>query len=86
MSESGNAPSPLPPAQGRSGWLTVLMVIVGIVLLLPGSCALVIVLTSFSEVRRYFDSDMVVLILILVVLGAGGAFLIRAAIRGRRRT
>jgi hypothetical protein len=72
-------PPPTAPAQ-RSGWVTALMIIVGIILLLPGLCAVIFGGIALTEPR--FDSGPVPFILFGVAVGIGGVFLIRAAIRG----
>jgi uncharacterized membrane protein HdeD (DUF308 family) len=81
MSDVENPPgAPPAPSRPRNGWLTAFMVIVGIVLLLPGLCAIAFGNMSSSS------SDPVVTLLVFMGLavGAGGILLIRSAIRGRR--
>ena len=74
-------PAPAPTARTqRSGWLTALMIIVGIILLLPGLCAVIFGGLALTEPR--FDSGFVPFILFGVAVGIGGVFLIRAALRG----
>jgi uncharacterized membrane protein HdeD (DUF308 family) len=82
MSESATPP-PLPPpaAPPRDGCLTAIMVIVGIILLLPGLCALIFAAGSLGSRS---DSGFAPLILLGLLVGAGGVALIRFAIRGRR--
>ena len=57
------------------------MVIVGIILLLPGLCAMI-----FARGRRLtgsqFDNGLMPFILVGLLVAAGGIMLIRAAIRG----
>lgn len=92
MSDTENASPPPPPVPRsiaparRSGWVTALMVIVGIILLLPGLCAVIFGGIALTEPR--FDSGFVPFILFGVAVGIGGIFLIRAAVRGSggRRT
>jgi hypothetical protein len=89
---SGVRPPPAPPPDGpylpppplprRDGCLTAIMVIIGIILLLPGLCAVffgVGNLTSSSP-----DSFVTTLVMLGLLIGAGGIALIVAAIRGRR--
>jgi len=87
MSEPGTSPPPpLPPAPSeppRSGWLTAVMVLAGIVMLLPGLCALgfgAIFITGPSGAGAFMP-----LVLIGLAIGFGGVMLIRSAIRGRPR-
>ncbi|MGY8638916.1 hypothetical protein RAD15_41255 [Bradyrhizobium sp. 14AA] len=75
---------PIPTAhQARSGCLTALMAIFGIILLLPGLCALLFGGISISESGR-IDSDIAPLVFLGVVVGIGGVALIWAAIKGRK--
>ena len=89
---SGVRPPPAPPPDGpylpppppprRDGCLTAIMVIIGIILLLPGVCAVffgVGNLTSSSP-----DSFVTTLVMLGLLIGAGGIALIVAASRGRR--
>jgi hypothetical protein len=85
MSEPDGAPLPpsteTPPP--RNGCLTALMVIVGVVLLLPGLCAAIFGVASFSEPQ--IDSSVMGFVVIGLLLGFAGIMLIRAVIRGPRR-
>jgi hypothetical protein len=81
MSDPDNAP--LPPLPERDGCLTALMVLVGIVLLLPGLCAVILGVGYFRDSQ--FDSSLMAIILLCLLVGFGGIMLIRAAIRGPRR-
>jgi hypothetical protein len=73
---------PPPPPQQRSGCLTAFMIIAGLILLLPGLCAL---LFGFGEMTSS-STDPVVTLLVLIglVLGGVGVGMIWTAIRGRR--
>jgi hypothetical protein len=75
-------PAGMPPPP-RSGWLTALMVIVGVVLLLPGLCALVFGAMTIYAPRN--TASFVPFILIGLLVGFGGVLMIRAAIRGPQR-
>ena len=77
-------PGPPPaPTNQRSGCLTALMAIFGIILLLPGACALLFGGISISD-RGRIDSDVAPLVFLGLVVGLGGVALIWAAIKGRR--
>jgi hypothetical protein len=77
-------PEPPPaPTNQRSGCLTALMAIFGIILLLPGACALLFGGISISD-RGRIDSDVAPLVFLGLVVGLGGVALIWAAIKGRR--
>jgi hypothetical protein len=71
---------PAPPERG--GCLTGFMVIVGIILLLPGLCALIFTGLAFTQSR--FDAGFVPFIVVGLLVGFGGITLIRAAFRGSR--
>lgn len=74
---------PAAPTNKRSGCLTALMAIFGIILLLPGACALLFGGISISDSGR-ISSDIAPLVLLGLVVGLGGVALIWAAIKGRR--
>ena len=91
---SSDTPSPPPsqppipdtggvPPPPRHGCLTALMVIVGIILLLPGLCALIFGVGSLTS-RGGFDSGFVPFILVGLIVGAVGVLMIRWAIRDPR--
>ncbi|RTM12771.1 MAG: hypothetical protein EKK33_14865 [Bradyrhizobiaceae bacterium] len=84
---SDTPPPVLPPAptpgQARSGCLTAFMVISGVILLLPGLCALLFGGISISEGGR-IGSDIAPLVFLGLVVGIGGGALIWAAIKGRK--
>jgi hypothetical protein len=79
-------PAELPPSapapEQRHGCLTALMVLAGIVMLLPGLCAVIVGGLSLGE--PHVDSTVVSLVLLGLLVGVGGILLIRAAIRGPR--
>ena len=80
---SGHAPTPPPPPpQPRNGCLTAFMVLAGIVLLLPGLCA--VVFGAGNLFSSHPDSGFTPFILVGLLVGFGGVMLIRAAIRGPR--
>jgi hypothetical protein len=84
---SDTPPPILPPVptsdQARSGCLTALMVISGIIMLLPGLCALLFGGISVVEDGR-IESGIAPLVFLGLVVGAVGVALIWAAIKGRR--
>lgn len=73
---------PPPPSQ-RSGCATAFMVLFGIVLLLPGLCALIFGVTMIGE--AHFDSTIVPLVLLGLLVGFGGVMLLYFAATGRSR-
>ncbi|MCK1423665.1 hypothetical protein IVB14_31100 [Bradyrhizobium sp. 180] len=85
MSISDIPPPGLPPAPAnkRGGCLTALMAIFGLVMLLPGVCALLFGGMSVVEDGR-IASDIAPLVFLGLVVGIGGVALIWAAIKGRR--
>ncbi|MDE5460992.1 MULTISPECIES: hypothetical protein [unclassified Bradyrhizobium] len=77
-------PGPPPaPTNKRSGCLTAVMAIFGILLLLPGACAILFGGISISDSGR-IGSDVAPLVFLGLVVGLGGVALIWAAIKGRR--
>jgi hypothetical protein len=72
----------LPPPPRRDGCLTAFMVIVGVILLLPGVCALIFGFGTLSS----SSSDPLVtgLVTLGLLVAVGGISLIWAAIRGPR--
>jgi hypothetical protein len=72
-----------PALDMRSGCLTALMLLVGVVLLLPGACAAIFGILALTE--RSWPSDIIGLIILGLLIGAGGVALIVAAIRRRKR-
>jgi hypothetical protein len=73
-------PRPPPPAQ-RSGCLTALMVIAGLIMLLPGLCAIIFGVGSLTN--SSVEPIVMVLVLLGLFVGFLGIMLIRAAVGGR---
>ncbi|UWU92463.1 hypothetical protein [Bradyrhizobium sp. CB1015] len=71
------------PGEARSGCLTAFMVISGVILLLPGVCALLFGGMSVFEDGR-IAADIAPLVFFGLVVGIGGVALIWAAIKGRK--
>jgi len=81
MIDSGNNPAP-PERKGapdQSGCVAVCMLLIGIVLLLPGLCA--VLFGGASIFAAHFDSGFTPFILAGLLVGWGGVAMIRAAIR-----
>jgi hypothetical protein len=78
------APPPIPPRAPppRGGCLTAFMVIAGVILLLPGVCALIFGFDTLTSSRS--DPVVTMLVTLGLMVAVGGIFLIRAAIRGPR--
>jgi hypothetical protein len=72
-----------PPPRPRSGLLTAFIVLAGIILLMPGLCALGFGASGLFSSEHY-ESGLTPFILVGLLVGFGGIMLIRAAIRGRR--
>ncbi|HUI94821.1 MAG TPA: hypothetical protein VLX44_03635 [Xanthobacteraceae bacterium] len=79
MSEP-SAPSPSPPPRGRNGCLQALAIVVGIVLLLPGLCAIILIGAGPRMAR-----EDVLFLLLMLGIGAGGIALIWWAVRRPRQ-
>lgn len=79
---NANPEGPPPPFRQRSGCATAVMVIFGVILLLPGLCALLFSAAAITE--RSFPSDLLSFIVMGLLSGFVGVILIRVAIRGPR--
>ena len=89
MSDSSQPPDrPLErasaPPRPRNGFLTAFMVLAGLIMLVPGLCALGFGASGLFSSEHY-ESGLTPFILVGLLVGFGGIMLIRAAIRGRRR-
>jgi hypothetical protein len=73
---------PPPPPPPRNGCLTAIMVLVGLVLLLPGLCAVIFGVGSLTHGRP--DPGLAPFIAIGLLVGFGGIMLLWWAGRGRR--
>ncbi|MBV8696446.1 hypothetical protein [Bradyrhizobium sp.] len=73
----------MPPEHQPSGCVTALIGISGVILLLPGLCALIFMGGSISSTR--FDSSLVSILLLAFIAGAFGVLMIWAAIRRASR-
>jgi hypothetical protein len=84
MSTAPDSPPPIPPGPPaqRHGCATAVMVIFGIVLVLPGLCAILFGVGALAD--HSLDPSLVVFIVIGVAVGFAGVMLIREAIRGPR--
>ena len=90
MSDTGNIPSETPsePAGGppvpprRSGWLTALMVVAGVILLLPGLCAIIFGGIALSQPGS--AGGFMPFVAIGLVIGFFGVIMIWTAIRRPR--
>jgi hypothetical protein len=79
---SNPSPAGIPPPTQRSGCLSFFMVLMGILLLLPGLCALGFGASSLFS--SHYESGLTPFIVVGLMVGFGGIMLIRAAIRGRQ--
>jgi len=76
------SPEPVLPPNAGAGFVWVLMLIAGIILLLPGLCSLAFMISDISLAR---DELVLMLWLVSLVISTLGSLLIRAAWRRRRR-
>lgn len=81
MTDTAQSPPP-PPPQQRNGCLTALMILVGIVLLLPGICGVII--ASIDPHELMVDPSALFAALGLIAVGIGGIALIWFALRRPR--
>lgn len=70
---------PVGPPPQRHGCLTAFMVIGGLILLLPGLCALIFGVGSLTS--SGLDSSILPFVLVGLLVGAGGVLMIRWAVR-----
>ena len=82
MTDSPQFPPPPPPPQQRDGCLTALMIVVGIVLLLPGICGVII--AGLDPHELMVDPNTLLAVLGLIAVGVGGVALIWFALRRPR--
>ena len=88
MSDAGPPPPRPPepaatPPRPRNGFLTAFMVLAGVIMLMPGLCALGFGASGLFSSEHY-ESGLTPFILIGLLVGFAGIMLIRAAIRGLR--
>jgi hypothetical protein len=76
------APPQLPPPAQRNGCLTALMIIAGLIMLLPGLCAIIFGVGSLTG--SSMDPIVSVLVLLGLFVGFLGIMLIRAATKSPR--
>ena len=74
------------PREPRRVWLWVLLILIGVVLLFPGACAAIVVVTSIGQPALFRDSLFVTLWLVCFAISAGGIALIWWAVRRLRRS
>ena len=75
-------PSPTGPSPNRNPWVTALLILIGLILLLPGLCS--VILTGImigAGGPRGDDLDFLPMLIGLFLLGVGGVALIVFAIR-----
>jgi hypothetical protein len=80
------SPPPMSPRsqpEQRSGCATAIMVVIGIILLLPGLCALIFGSMMFTS-SGGVPPDVISFIALGLLVGSMGVMLIWLAIRGRR--
>ena len=76
-----DTPPPPPPPQ-RHGCLTAIMVVGGLIMLLPGLCAIIFGVGSLTN--SSIEPIVMVLVVLGLLVGFLGIMLIRAAVRGPR--
>ena len=81
----GSPPPSLPPQlpPPRSGCATAFMVLIGVILLLPGLCAILFGVGTLSGSNP--DPTVLFLVLLGLLVAFAGVMLIRAAIKGPGR-
>jgi hypothetical protein len=74
--------APSPPHGPRNGCLTALLILVGLILLLPGVCGIILVGYDWHEITR--DQGALLITVGLLALGVLGVVVIWLAVRPRR--
>ena len=69
-----------PPPPQRSGCATFIMVVFGVILLLPGLCALIFTVGSLQSSN--FDTGFLPFLILGLLVAFAGVMLIRAATKG----
>ncbi len=70
------------PSSARSGCLTAFLILAGIVLLLPGLCAIAMIAFDWESA---LSSSTLPVVVIFLAIAAGGIIMIREGVRGPRR-
>jgi len=70
---------PSPPPHARNGCATALMIVIGIVLLLPGICGIII--AGLDPHELMVDPSTLLAVVGLIAIGGGGVVLIWWAVR-----
>jgi hypothetical protein len=78
--QDGQSPAPAPPSRG-GGCLAVILILVGIVMLLPGLCAIILISLDWKSALSSTNLSAMVTFL---AISAGGIFLIRLGFKGPR--
>jgi len=84
MSDSVPPPGPggpTPQDYARSGCLTAFLILAGCVLLLPGVCAVIMIV---GDAKSALSGGNLTVMLIFLAIAVGGIFMIREGIRGPR--
>ena len=82
MSDPGPDPTPVPtpvPTPASGGCLTAIMILAGIVLLLPGICAIILIGIDSREIMH--DATLGLATIAMLGAGAGGVALIWWAVK-----
>ena len=84
MSDSVPPPGPEGPtaqAYARSGCLTAFLILAGCVLLLPGVCAVIMIV---GDAKSALSGGNLTVMVIFLAIGVGGIIMIREGVRGPR--
>ena len=73
---------PMPPPHQRNGCMTAMVIAIGLIMLLPGLCA--IILVGLDPHEMMVDASLALLMFTRLVIGAAGGALIWWAVRRHR--
>jgi hypothetical protein len=74
-------PRPASPAPVRNLWVTALLIIIGMILLLPGLCSVILTGIMLTNGGPGNDTEFLPVLIICFLVGVGGVALIVFAIR-----
>jgi hypothetical protein len=72
---------PQGPSPNRNPWVTALLVLIGLILLLPGLCSVILTGIMLTNGGPGSDTEFLPILIICFLLGVGGVALIVFAIR-----
>jgi hypothetical protein len=72
------------PTPTRNPWVTALLILIGVILLLPGLCSVILTGIMLTNGGPGSDTEFLPVLIICFLIGVGGVALIVFAIRRKR--